>query len=110
MDTFAKAVISVLQFFLDFFSMEGGRDQYVRIEPGSSAENPVVPFARTDVPHLGDDHKKLVAQAERLFESDELRYKWLMSIHSLRKTGPGWILDPAGKRRPVSWGLTARSA
>jgi hypothetical protein len=110
MDTFAKAVITVLQLLLDFFSMEGGRDQYVRIGSELSGEKQVVPFARKDVPWLGEDHKKLVAQAERLYETDELRYKWLMSIHRLRNAGPGWILDPAGKRRPVSWGLTVRAA
>ena len=110
MDTFAKAVISVLQFFLEFFSLEGGRDHYVRVEPGNSEETPVKPFARTDVPRLGDDHEKLVAQAERLYTSDELRYKWLMAVHKVRQTKSGWILDPASKDRPSpSWGLTYRT-
>lgn len=111
MDTFAKAVISVLQFLLDFFNTEGGRDQYVQIGSRLPVEKQVVPFARTDVPFLGDDHEQLVAKAERLYKSDDLRYKWLMAIHRVRQTKSGWVLDKGSENRPSpGWGLTARAA
>lgn len=111
MDLFAKTVVSVLQFLIDFFSMEGGRDKYVRIGSALNREKPVVPFTRTDVPHLGDDHEELVTKAERLYDNDDLRYKWLMAIHRVRQTKSGWVIDKDSKNRlSPNWGLTPRAA
>jgi hypothetical protein len=102
MDTFAKAVVSVLKFLLSFFDMGGAPDKYVEIGTASARnEKQVVPFARTDVPHLGADHDKLIKKAEQLFRDDVTRFKWLMAICTVRQSKSGWILDPLSKSRPL---------
>jgi hypothetical protein len=77
----------------------------VRASP-TPEDREIIPFARTDVPYLGEDHDALIRQAEQLFDDDLNRYKWLMAVLRLRTSvRTGWIIEKGNKAKP-NWGLT----
>ncbi len=107
METLVKLVGSLFGFFSVFFGLDGNPDRYVPIgvKPVVGEKN-VVPFGRTDVPNLGPDHDAKVKQAEQMYETDDLRWKWLMAIHRLRNTSTGYILDQSNKDQKFQkWGM-----
>lgn len=108
METLVKLVVSFLKLLVYFFEGDSEQDRYLHVgAKPSTDEKKVVPFARTDVPHLGDDHEKMVKQAEQLYSNDDLRHKWLMAVHRLRTTETGWIMDKSNNEKKFKkWGLT----
>ena len=109
MEMLAKLVTSLMKFFMVFTGFDGNPDKYVSIgwTKPSEGEKKVVPFGRTDVPHLGPDHDMKVKQAELMFDNDDMRYKWLMAIHRLRISDTGWIMDKSNNEKKFTkWGFT----
>lgn len=99
-----KRVISAVSSIFNVIHNEingGIEDRYVRIPavPAKGAldkdEKEIVPFARlSELPDLGPDRDMLIAKAERLFKSDDLRLKWLNTIHDMDRNEVEWIMKP----------------
>lgn len=109
MNTLVNFIAWIEGRILAFLGLETYTDPKVLVNATpKSNDREIIPFARTGVPHLGKDHHELVKKAEALYDDDDLRYKWLMSIHRLRATtSVGWILDKSNNnRKSPKWGLT----
>ena len=99
--------MSIVYKIKNWFKLEasGGSDNYCDIRPSYRVEEATpIPYKGPEVPNLGNDHDKLVKRAEVMYTDDTLRYKWLVSIHTLRiKTKNGWWVEGGnGKNKVVN--------
>lgn len=108
MNFLAKLLSWIIGCGTSFIGRENYHDPKVVVLASPKPDDRVVtPFARTDIPNLGEDHAELVKKAEVLFDDDTLRHKWLIAIGKLRGTNPGWILDEWNPEQiKPAWGLT----
>ncbi len=94
-------------FFNSVFSFINGNteDRYVTIESKVTVDGDgeiIISEAlrSSDIPNFGDKHEEILKTAMTMYKDDDNRIKWLKSLHNLRRSKTGWILE-GGK---AMWG------